>query len=35
MILARIAGEDPANMAEAKAWAIANGVSDGSTPAAA
>ena len=32
MILARIAGEDPANMAEAKAWAIANGVSDGSNP---
>ena len=32
MILARIAGENPATMAEAKAWAIANGVSDGSNP---
>ena len=32
MILARIAGENPASMAEAKAWAIANGVSDGSNP---
>ena len=32
MILARIAGENPANMAEAKAWAITSGVSDGSSP---
>lgn len=32
MILARIAGQNPATMAEAKAWAIANGVSDGSNP---
>ena len=33
MILARIAGYNPADMAAAKAWAIANGVSDGSNPA--
>ena len=32
MILARIAGYNPADMAAAKAWAIANGVSDGSNP---
>ena len=32
MILARLSGEEPANMAEAKAWAVANGVSDGSNP---
>ena len=35
MILARHAGEDPANMAEARAWAMANGVSDGTNPGAA
>lgn len=32
MILARLSGQQPANMAEAKAWAVANGVSDGSNP---
>ena len=31
-ILSRIAGYNPADMAAAKAWAIANGVSDGSNP---
>ena len=30
MILARMSGADPANMAEAKAWAAAAGISDGS-----
>ena len=35
MILARIAGENPADMAAAKAWAVANGVSDGSNPGGA
>jgi hypothetical protein len=35
MILARAAGANPASMAEAKAWAIANEVSDGSNPGAA
>ena len=35
MILARMAGENPANMAEAKAWAVASGISDGSTPGGA
>lgn len=35
MILARMAGAAPANMAEAKAWAVANGISDGSNPTAA
>jgi hypothetical protein len=32
MIMARAAGADPADMAAAKAWAIANGVSDGTNP---
>jgi uncharacterized repeat protein (TIGR02543 family) len=32
MILARLSGADPANMAEAKAWAKANGISDGTNP---
>ncbi len=35
MILARMAGADPASMAEAKAWAVANGISDGTTPTGA
>lgn len=34
MILARLSGADPANFAEARAWAVNNGVSDGSSPAA-
>ena len=34
MILARLAGENPAGMAEAKAWAMANGISDGTNPGA-
>lgn len=34
MILARIAGENPADMAEAKIWAVASGISDGSNPGA-
>ncbi len=32
MMLARISGEDPANMAEAKAWAVEAGISDGTNP---
>lgn len=32
MILARLSGASPATMAEAKSWAVANGVSDGSSP---
>ena len=32
MILARLSGADPANMAEARQWAIDNGISDGTTP---
>ena len=32
MILARMAGASPANMAEAKAWAVENGISDGTNP---
>ena len=35
MILARLSGAEPVNMAEAKAWAMANGVSDGTAPGAA
>ena len=35
MTLARMAGETPANMAEAKAWAVSQGISDGSNPGAA
>ena len=34
MILARISGEKPANMAEARIWAMENGVSDGTNPTA-
>ena len=34
MILARMAGASPANMAEAKSWAVANGISDGTNPPA-
>ena len=34
MILARMAGADPADMAAAKAWAVANGISDGTSPGA-
>lgn len=33
MVLARISGERPANMAEARVWAMENGVSDGTNPA--
>ena len=32
MILARLSGQSPANMAEARQWAIDNGISDGTTP---
>jgi len=32
MVLARMDGKLPANMAKAKAWAVANGISDGSNP---
>lgn len=32
MILARMSGTYPANMTEAKAWALANGISDGTNP---
>lgn len=32
MILARMSGAEPADMAAAKAWAVANGISDGSNP---
>ena len=32
MILARLSGADPANMAAARQWAIDNGISDGTTP---
>ncbi len=35
MILARMAGASPANMAEAKAWAVENGISDGTNPTGA
>ena len=35
MILARLSGASPANMAEAKTWAMRNGISDGSDPGAA
>ena len=35
MILARLSGEQPADMAEARIWAMANGVSDGSNPGSA
>lgn len=35
MILARLSGETPANMTEAKDWAVKNGVSDGTNPTAA
>lgn len=32
MVLARMAGASPANMAEAKTWAMENGISDGTNP---
>lgn len=32
MILARLSGQRPANMAEARVWAVENGVSDGTNP---
>lgn len=32
MILARMAGANPTDMAAAKAWAVANGISDGTNP---
>ena len=35
MILARLAGADPANMAEARQWAMDFGISDGTAPGAA
>ena len=35
MILARMAGADPADMAAAKAWAVASGISDGTNPGGA
>ena len=35
MTLARHAGLQPASMAEAKAWAVANGITDGSNPGGA
>ena len=34
MILSRVAGSEAENMASAKAWAVENGISDGSTPGA-
>ena len=35
MILARLSGAGPANMAEARIWAIASGISDGTMPGGA
>ncbi|MDO4314393.1 MAG: YDG domain-containing protein [Oscillospiraceae bacterium] len=35
MILARLSGQRPADMAEAKAWAVDSGISDGTNPGAA
>lgn len=35
MVLARMAGASPANMAEALTWAVENGISDGTNPTAA
>ncbi|MBS6356272.1 S-layer homology domain-containing protein, partial [Oscillibacter sp.] len=35
MILARLSGQSPANMAEARTWAMDNGISDGTNPGAA
>ena len=35
MILARLSGASPANMTEARTWAVANGISDGSNPSGA
>ena len=34
MILSRVAGGEAANMAQAKVWAVENGISDGSAPGA-
>lgn len=35
MVLARMAGANPANMAEALTWAVENGISDGTNPTGA
>ena len=35
MILARLSGESPANMAQARQWAMDSGISDGTNPGAA
>ena len=35
MILARLSGYNPADMAEAKSWAVDNGISDGTAPGGA
>ena len=35
MILARLSGQRPVDMAEAKAWAVDNGISDGTNPGGA
>ena len=35
MILARLSGAAPANMAEARTWAMENGISDGTSPGTA
>ena len=35
MILARLSGDNPATMAEAKSWAVDNGISDGTVPGGA
>lgn len=35
MILARLSGENPANMAAARIWAVDHGISDGTTPGGA
>ena len=32
MVLARLSGEKPLNMAAARAWAMSNGISDGTNP---
>lgn len=32
MILARLSGSNPSDMAEARAWAMSNGISDGTNP---
>ena len=35
MILSRLSGADPANMTEARTWAMGNGISDGTSPGGA